>query len=548
MTRPRLLLGPVLRHVGETTATVWVQTDRPAMVEVLGVRAPTFTVAGYHYALVDVTGLAPATSTCYEVLLDSHPVWPRPGSAWPASRIRTRGGGGSLQVVFGSCRHAKPDEPRQASALGIDALDAYATRLAGTPPREWPDALLLLGDQVYADNPTPQTRRWLASRRDLRRPPGHEAADFAEYVHLYIESWSDEELRWLLSTVPTAMIFDDHDIRDDWNTSATWRSKLTSQRWWPERIRGGLASYWIYQHAGNLDPVAREADPTYRAVVEADGDAWPVLARMAEAADTDPTSTRWSFRWDLDRVRLVMVDTRCGRVLAEGRRAMLDDEEFGWVEDRIATSASGDVDHLLIGSSLPWLLPPAVSDVQSVNEAACARGSAIAERIRQAADMEHWAAFRASFDRFAAALQRVAAQPSALSTVSVLSGDVHHSYAARVRFDDPSPTPVYQLVCSPVHHAVPGYLKLLLRVSWLRPMASFARRIARRAGVPDPPVSWRRISGPHFGNAVATLRMDGRRAAMTFDRARPQRRRWLLGPVSEVRLTGARERVAPARW
>ncbi|MGW1633884.1 hypothetical protein, partial [Streptomyces anthocyanicus] len=30
------------------------------------------------------------------------------------------------------------------------------------------------------------------------------------------------EVRWLLSTVPSCMIFDDHDVIDDWNTSAAW--------------------------------------------------------------------------------------------------------------------------------------------------------------------------------------------------------------------------------------------------------------------------------------------------------------------------------------
>ncbi|HEY8847524.1 MAG TPA: hypothetical protein VIM24_12735, partial [Candidatus Limnocylindrales bacterium] len=57
----RLLLGPLLRHVGELDATVWVETDTPCSVEVragdaVG-RERTFTVAGHHYAVVVVTGL-----------------------------------------------------------------------------------------------------------------------------------------------------------------------------------------------------------------------------------------------------------------------------------------------------------------------------------------------------------------------------------------------------------------------------------------------------------------------------------------------------------
>ena len=41
---PDLLLGPLLRYVGETEATVWVETDSPCEVEVLGCSEPTFTV------------------------------------------------------------------------------------------------------------------------------------------------------------------------------------------------------------------------------------------------------------------------------------------------------------------------------------------------------------------------------------------------------------------------------------------------------------------------------------------------------------------------
>ena len=53
-----LVLGPVLRYTGTDEATVWVQTDTPATVEVdvAGGRssARTFAVHGHHYALVVV--------------------------------------------------------------------------------------------------------------------------------------------------------------------------------------------------------------------------------------------------------------------------------------------------------------------------------------------------------------------------------------------------------------------------------------------------------------------------------------------------------------
>ncbi len=53
----KLVLGPLLRYVGETDAVVWVETDEPCTVEVLGHSEPTFCVAGHHYGLVIVEGL-----------------------------------------------------------------------------------------------------------------------------------------------------------------------------------------------------------------------------------------------------------------------------------------------------------------------------------------------------------------------------------------------------------------------------------------------------------------------------------------------------------
>ena len=92
----RLVLGPLLRHVGTEDATVWVETDSPCTVEVLGCTEQTWTVAGHHYALVCVEGLAPGTSTPYDVRLDGEVVWPLAGQrdaavAHPHAWARTGG-------------------------------------------------------------------------------------------------------------------------------------------------------------------------------------------------------------------------------------------------------------------------------------------------------------------------------------------------------------------------------------------------------------------------------------------------------------------------
>ena len=56
---PLLVLGPLLRYVGETAATIWVETDRACAVGMLGHEVRTFEVAGHHYGLVVIEGLRP---------------------------------------------------------------------------------------------------------------------------------------------------------------------------------------------------------------------------------------------------------------------------------------------------------------------------------------------------------------------------------------------------------------------------------------------------------------------------------------------------------
>ena len=229
----------------DTTALVWVQTESAATVEVLvalrRLRRPGSSLRPRHGDRAD-----PDTVTEYDVKVDGKRVWPLADSPFPPSVIRTRGPASThrLQAIFGD---AIP--PRATMQVRLQArarsLEVYADPMATRPVDDWPEVLILLGDQLYADELT-------RSRDDAGRPPHPEKSarpaaagrggGFAEYERLYRHSWGDAEIRWLMSTVPTAMIFDDHDIRDDWNTSASWRADMNEKPWWRERIRAGLAS------------------------------------------------------------------------------------------------------------------------------------------------------------------------------------------------------------------------------------------------------------------------------------------------------------------
>ncbi|MDG6104437.1 alkaline phosphatase family protein [Dactylosporangium aurantiacum] len=541
--RGPLLLGPVLRRVEGDRATIWVETSHPATVEVdaapAGGSARTFTVHGHHYALVVVSGLPQDAVTPYRVRIDGDEVWPLPGDTSPPSAIRTRPPGAPVRLIFGSCRESSP---LSVTRFPPDALDAYAGRLIDSinadAPTEWPDMLVLLGDQVYADETPEKIQKWLGRRKRRADAPKKQVVDFHEYTKLYLDSWGDPEIRWLLSTVPSVMIFDDHEIIDDWNTSDRWRAQMQALSWWEERIRAGLSSYWVYQHLGNIAPSALDDDRVWAAVRAAADDATEVLDAFGTSADHEPTAYRWSYTIDIDRTRLVVVDNRAARRLERGHRAMLQESEWKWFTEQLP----GDYDHLLIGSSLPWLLPPAIHHLEAATERLAESHrdwvSKFGEKLRQAVDLEHWAAFKRSFDALTELLSRVGAGQGGVSpppaSISVLSGDVHHSYAARAVLGPEVVSPVHQLTCSPVHNDMPRYIRPAMKFGWNAPAAKLTRALARSVGLPSPPVRWDKTADPYFGNAVGVLLLDGRSAHVMIEGTRPDK---TLGQVASLRLT-----------
>src|SRR5215203_4981074 len=546
---PQLVLGPLLRYVNGRDATVWVETDAACEVEVLGHGSGTFEIEGHHYALVTITDLEPGETYEYEVSLDGRKVWPEADSPFPPSVIRTISPDGRLNLSYGSCRVTVPHEPPYTLAADAnkhgyerDALQALALRMMREPHDSWPDALFLLGDQIYADKVSEDVLKFIRSRRDTSEGPGEQVADFEEYTRLYREAWSDPVTRWLLSTVPSAMIFDDHDVNDDWNTSETWVRQMRRTSWWEERIIGAFMSYWIYQHLGNLSPRELREDGLFERLREAENPT-RVLREFAYRADREIDGTRWSYYRDFGRVRLIVMDSRAGRVLKEGHRAMLDDEEWSWIE----AMATGDFDHLLFGTSLPLLLGPGLHHLEAASEVVCAGtwgrlAARIGESVRQLVDLEHWPAFQKSFRDLTELLRSVASgersdgDPPA--SVAVLSGDVHHGYLAKIDFGDGVETPVYQSASSPLRNPLGLPERLVMRFGWTDQGRRIGEALLRLTGIEKPSLSWHLVHRePWFHNHISSLQIREREATLKVEKTNPYNNdESNLFPVLEHRL------------
>ncbi|MHC4336916.1 MAG: alkaline phosphatase D family protein [Planctomycetota bacterium] len=186
----QLIHGPMLGCLTDTSAKFWVRTVDEVPVQVVvstskglsnpikSTRATTNSKVDYT-AVVEVKGLKPDTVYYYDVMLNGKPALARERPSfrtYPPRSSKTR-----LSVVFGGGAKFTPANERMWDTIGAHR----------------PQALLLLGDNVYIDLP-------------------QQFSEFHKYT--YYRRQSRQEFRMLTRSVPVYSIWDDHDcaIGDCW--------------------------------------------------------------------------------------------------------------------------------------------------------------------------------------------------------------------------------------------------------------------------------------------------------------------------------------------
>lgn len=293
-----------------------------------------------------------------------------------------------LVTLYASCRklHGKgADAAAAASAL----IGARATSV-----EQRPTALLLGGDQIYADDvsdvlilvvsrigeelqgnvePLPSVTgaartinigaRQLLLERDANftsTEAGNHLMTFGEFAATYLLAWNPEiwptrlpdisevwramgrgtpilptinmhaeqsasledarragaGLRKVLANTPTYMIFDDHEVTDDWNLNDSWTQAVMSKPLGRRILANGLAAFWAFQGWGN-NPEAY--DPSnFTQVIEDRLNNLSGNATLYERTLLD--FRQWSFVAPT-QPGIVFIDSRTGR---EAGRATYD--------------------------------------------------------------------------------------------------------------------------------------------------------------------------------------------------------------------------------
>jgi hypothetical protein len=94
----------------------------------------------------------------------------------------------------------------------------------------------------------------------------------------------------------------------------------------------------------------------------------------------------------------------------------------------------------------------------------------------------------------------------------VLSGDVHHAYAAELVQPGDLAARVHQLTVSPLHNQAPHPIRVGFRIGWSRWAKRLTQTLARSAKAEPSEFQWEKQAGPFFGNQIGELVLSGREA------------------------------------
>lgn len=93
-------------------------------------------------------------------------------------------------------------------------------------------------------------------------------------------------IRRLMANIPTYMIFDDHDVTDDWNITLSWYDDVRGSEFGRRIVSNALAAYWAFQGWGN-DPDNFDKDMV-----------WSIQQRLTDSTDNPAIAERYDlYTW-----------------------------------------------------------------------------------------------------------------------------------------------------------------------------------------------------------------------------------------------------------
>jgi hypothetical protein len=157
------------------------------------------------------------------------------------------------------------------------------------------------------------------------------------------------QVRRVLANIPTYMIFDDHDVTDDWNITRDWYENVNGNPTGRRVVSNALAAFWGFQGWGNqpeaYDSAFKETLSGHLTSPSSDGERFDRLLWSFDA---------WSFFAPSDPPAVVL-DTRTQRSFdsPEGAARLIGDAERKRVVDLIGRAGYRRGGTLILISPVP---------------------------------------------------------------------------------------------------------------------------------------------------------------------------------------------------
>lgn len=184
----------------------------------------------------------------------------------------------SRAYIFGSCRYLQLTGGVPILPHLSDRIFASITTLAkqSVPPVS---AMLMIGDQVYLDD-----LNAIAPDRELN-----------QMLVRYRTAFSQPNISQLMSTLPTYMILDDHEIEDNWPAKRKPGDEYM--------YKNAMLAYELYQASHS---------PTHA---------------LLDNGQINPASDRYWYQFSEGDIEWFVIDCRTRRNLAPNDRRMIDQEQ-----------------------------------------------------------------------------------------------------------------------------------------------------------------------------------------------------------------------------
>lgn len=555
---PLVLAGPILRHTGPDTATVWVALKQAAEIRIsvfpakhpdrIRGRGSAHTVAlgshlhiavisatpekelfgpdavyGYDLAFETETGNLDFARAMGKFGIPSYGDYQHPTFSLPPEDLNR------VKVLFGSCR--KPH------GEGRDAMEAVDLMIRDSVEKDSlrPQLLFLMGDQIYSDDvadcllpylelnsekligqrePLPEAGDPGFQKAGLRCKPAWDYGGFTSFTNhshlfrfgesmaMYLMAWSevlwpenlphfedlydDEDFRgfWkkhhltdtkkkdmkhrfdtqrqrlqvfretipkvrkAMANIATYMIFDDHEVTDDWFLNREWCLRVLNRPLGRRAVRNAMLSYAFCQGWGNTPAQFSKPQtghkPGYQLLKTASD--W-VLSGFEEKYNdlidrllSIPTATpelrqlnhnlhescTWHFRVYGPRFEVLVLDTRTWRGFPGDEHSDIPDLISGPGWHQLEPGPRPQTEITII------VAPTNVIDIPHTSQL-----SKLAAKIKSPFHSDYgdsWETQTEAFEQLLGRLAGVAYPERKRRQLVILSGDIHYGFAARFRY------------------------------------------------------------------------------------------------------------------